>query len=389
MALRETGLYTPVSFRGGTAQAFIPYPLPPADPPLILSLDLQAQMERASLALGRLDRLIDEFPDPNLLIRFYQRKEAVVSSQIEGTVTTLTDLLLHELDGSQQSPAEDARLNANYFRAIEHGVEASARLPLSKRLIRELHGVLLAGTADEGKTPGEFRRVQNAVVNAVTGEMIHLPPPPDQLEACMDALEQFLNSPAGELPTLLKAALAHVQFETIHPFLDGNGRVGRMLITLLLYIEGVLRQPILYLSLHFKAHRTEYYRCLRRVRTDGDWEGWMAFFYGGVERTASQAVAAAMQIRELFDRDRQRLAGLGRAAENLLRTLEVLQLKPLLTAADLRTELNVTLPTALAVISKLTELRILEPVNERERGQVHSYAEYLRILNEGTAPLEG
>src|SRR5688572_23777783 len=274
---RKTGTYQRSGTGDAAFEAFIPAPLPP-DPPLAPTAKDQDLLERANRAVGRLDAMTSMLPDTSLFIYAYVRKEALVSSQIEGTQSSFADLLLYENDQVPGVPVEDAREVSSYVAALDHGLSRlRADLPLSLRLLREIHGVLLRDGRGSNKAPGEFRRTQVWIGGSRPGNARFVPPPADRLLECLGALEKFLHGDPVATPTLVKAALCHVQFETIHPFLDGNGRVGRLLITLLLCAEGALSAPILYLSLYFKVHRQEYYDWLQRVRTHGDWEGWVRY----------------------------------------------------------------------------------------------------------------
>ncbi len=288
------------------------------------------------LALGRLDGVSTLLPDKALFLYAYVRKEAVLSSQIEGTQSSLSDLLLFELDEAPGVPLDDVVEVSNYVAALDHGL---ARLregfPLSNRLIREIHGVLLSRGRGSGKDPGEFRRSQNWIGGSRPGNAVFVPPPHTAVPECMAALERFLHAEDDGLPVLVRAGLAHVQFETIHPFLDGNGRVGRLLITLLLCHAGVLREPLLYLSLYLKQHRQAYYELLDRVRRDGDWEAWLAFFLEGVKQVAEGAVSTAQRLGEMFRTDRSRIEGSGRRAGSALRVHEALKGRPLQSMASL------------------------------------------------------
>jgi Fic family protein len=268
-------------------------------------------MEEANQALGRLDGLASILPDPSLFIYFNVRKEAVLSSQIEGTQSSLSDLLLFESEEVPGVPIEDVQEVSNYVAAMNHGLRRLQEgFPLSLRLIREIHKVLLARGRGSDKHPGEFRTSQNWIGGTRPGNAAFVPPPPERVTECMGALETFLHRESPDLPLLIKAAMAHVQFETIHPFLDGNGRLGRLLITFLLHIAGAIREPILYLSLYFKTHRQQYYELLNSVRTTGDWETWLEFFLNGVKETSAQAAQSAHAILTLLEQDRGRITGL-------------------------------------------------------------------------------
>src|SRR5262245_19622826 len=299
-----TGRFHRTTTAGETVQAFVPNPLPPA-PPLALDGTLQNALEQALLSLGRLDSVTALLPDPDLFLYSYVRKEAVLSSQIEGTQSSLSDLLLFEMKGAPGAPIDDVREVSNHVAAVSHGVKRlRGGFPLSNRLLREIHGVLLSHGRGADKDPGHFRRSQNWIGGKRPGTALFVPPPHGEVEDCMASLERFLHDDRPGIPVLLKAGMAHVQFETIHPFLDGNGRVGRLLITFILCNAEVLREPILYLSLYFKQRRDEYYRLLEEVRRTGDWEAWLMFFLDGVQQTADGAVATARRLVNLFHKDR-------------------------------------------------------------------------------------
>jgi Fic family protein len=281
----------------------VPRPLPP-EPPLEIDDALQRRIELAGLALGRLDGIGRLLPGPDDLLYSYVRKEAVLSSQIEGTQSSLSDLLLHENSAAPGVPVEDVQEVSNYIVALRRGVELLQTLPLSLRLIREVHQALLTGTRGGANAPGEFRRSQNWIGGTGPGSALFVPPPVLDVMPALGALEKYLHS--NRLPTLVKAGLVHAQFETIHPFLDGNGRVGRMLIPLMFVAEGVLERPWLYVSLHFKRHRSQYYALLQRVRTHGAWEEWLDFFLDGVATVADSAAAKIRELLDLFEVDRQK-----------------------------------------------------------------------------------
>lgn len=380
------GTYVTVTAGGEPYRAFVPAPLPPV-PPLQLA-PLFPKLDRASQALGRLDGLTTLLPDTSLFLYLYVRKEALLSSQIEGTQSSLSDLLLFESNEAPGVPINDVEEVSNYVAAMNHGL---ARLregfPLSLRLMREIHAILLRGGRGANKEPGEFRRSQNWLGGTRPGNAAFVPPPPERLMECLGALEVFLHDDKEPLPILVKAALAHVQFETIHPFLDGNGRLGRLLITFLLCAEGVLTEPLLYLSLYFKTHRQHYYDLLQRVRTAGAWEEWLAFFLEGVDETARQAADAATRILALFRDHRSRIAGIGRGAASALRVHEYLQGRPMLTIPVAAQELGISPPTIAASVRHLEELGIVHEVTGRQRGRTFLYGSYLSILAEGTEPL--
>lgn len=374
-----TGHYQLISTVGETAKAFIPNALPP-EPPLRLDGDLGVLLDEASVAVGRLDGISLILPDPDLFLYTYIRQEAVLSSQIEGTQSSLSDLLRHELDGAPTALLEDVSEVSCYVDAMQHGL---TRLregePLSLRLLREIHGRLLAHGRGSGKQPGEFRRSQNWIGGSRPGNARFVPPPPDSVMDCMGALEKFLHDQPVRTRPLLKAALAHVQFETIHPFLDGNGRLGRLLITFLLCAEGVLRQPLLYLSLHFKRHRDEYYRLLQHMRETGDWESWLQFFMQGVVDTSQTAVLTASRLLALFKKHHAVLAG---ESATVIRLHQLLQQHPVTSAAAAAADLKVSHPTASRALRTLSDQGIIQEVTGNGYRRIYTYTGYLAILND-------
>jgi Fic family protein len=374
---------TPIG--GEIVRAFVPPPLPPHPP--IDMLSLLERMSLADRALGRLDGITTLLPRQELLLYMYVRKEAVLSSQIEGTQSTLTDLLRFETDAQAGRPIDDVREVSNYVDAMIYGLDRLQELPLSLRLIREMHARLVQSGRGGAKDPGEFRRSQNWIGGTRPGNALFVPPPVSELKACLAALEAFLHEDQSRLPPLIKAGLLHVQFETIHPFLDGNGRIGRLLVTLYLCVHGVLRKPLLYLSLYLKTHRAEYYRLLQEVRERGAWEAWLEFFLHGVVETANQAFDAATHIVDLFKADRERITGESERAGSALRVHELLQQHPFLTAGQVVERSRLTMPTVNAALAELEQFGIVEEVTGRKRGRVFSYRRYLAILNEGADPL--
>lgn len=384
MKRRATGHYEISTVGGERVKAFVPAVLPPR-PSLDLEGPLQQTLEQALLALGRLDSRSTLLPDAALFLYSYVRKEAVLSSLIEGTQSSLSDLLLFELDEAPGVPLEDVVEVSNYVAALDHGLRRLRKgFPLSNRLIREIHGVLLSRGRGRGKDPGEFRRSQNWIGGSRPGNAVFVPPPHQLVPDCMAALEKFLHGESDGLPVLVRAGLAHVQFETIHPFLDGNGRVGRLLITFMLCSAGVLRDPLLYLSLYFKQHRAEYYRLLGQVRTGGDWEAWIAFFLQGVRQTAEEAVATAERLAALFRADRERIVPRGRRARSMLRVHEVLKARPLTSLQEVVHRTGLTFPTAGAAMDALMALGIAREITGKRRNRIFGYDRYLSILNEGT-----
>ena len=384
---RQTGDYAQSATTGETVRAFVPLPLPPT-PPLELGAFLPL-LDRANQALGRLDGL-SLLLDTEVFLYLYVRKEAVLSSQIEGTQSSLSDLLLFENAGAPGVPMDDVREVSNYVAAMQHGLERLRDgFPLSLRLIREIHGILLRGGRGATRTPGEFRRSQNWIGGTRPGNATFVPPPPERLMECLDSFEKFLHDEDQKLPLLVQLGLIHVQFETIHPFLDGNGRLGRLLITLLLCAKGALREPLLYLSLYFKTHRARYYALLQRVRTDGVWEEWLEFFLEGTETTAKQAADTAVELIRLFDTDRKRIQVLGRSALSALRVHEYMQKKPLIHIGMAARSLNLSIPTVSSALKRLAELGIAGETTGKERDRIFAYTRYLEIVSAGTEPMQG
>lgn len=386
--MKLTGTYIKASTASESFQAFLPHPLPP-NPPLELAERDHDLIEKANRALGRLDGVATQLPDVSLFLYSYVRKEAVLSSQIEGTQSSFSDLLLHEENLVPGVPLDDVQDVSNYVAAMNHGLKRlrEDNFPLSLRLIREMHEVLLAKGRGSDTTPGRFRRSQNWLGGTQPGNARFVPPPPDRVADCISNLEKFLHDQPQRTPTLIKAALAHVQFETIHPFLDGNGRLGRLLITLILCAEEAIAQPLLYLSLFFKQHRQEYYDRLDAVRLKGDWLGWLRFFLEGVEQTARQAADTAGRILRLFEEDRRKVENLGRKAGSAHRVLDLLCRHPITTIPNATAPLNLTPPTIRSAMESLKALRIVREITGKQRDRVYLYDQYVRILDEGTEPL--
>ena len=378
------GRYVTISTVGEKAQAFVPAPLPPR-PPINWTPELRGKFDQALLALGRLDSVSTLLPDTSLFLSMYVRKEAVLSSMIEGTQSSLSDLLLFELNQEPGVPLDDVREVSNYVAALDHGLRLlKDGLPLSLRLFREIHGMLLAKGRGSNQTPGEFRRSQNLIGGTRPGNAAFVPPPAEEVPECMSKLELFLHDQPEPTPVLLKAALAHVQFETIHPFLDGNGRLGRLLITLLLCEQKVLREPMLYLSLYFKTHRRYYYELLNNVRLTGDWEAWLDFFAEAVAVTATQVVETAQQLLDLSNRDRDKISGLGRAAASTLRVHRALMEHPIATSSSLVEKTGITPATVNKALGQLEQLGIVKELTARKRNRLFSYAGYIEIMSRGT-----
>ncbi|MFN2122512.1 MAG: Fic family protein [Candidatus Promineifilaceae bacterium] len=380
------GHYVTISTVGEKAQAFVPAPLPPL-PPIEWTPELRGKFDQALLALGRLDSVAVLLPDTSLFLYMYIRKEAVLSSMIEGTQSSLSDLLLYELDQEPGVPLDDVREVSNYVAALDHGLRRLAEgFPLSLRLFKEIHGVLLQKGRGSHQTPGEFRRSQNWIGGTRPGNAAFVPPPAEEVADCMGKLELYLHDQPEPTPVLLKAALAHVQFETIHPFLDGNGRLGRLLITLLLCEHKVLRQPMLYLSLYFKTHRQHYYELLNNVRRTGDWEAWLDFFAEAVALTAAQAVETARQLLDLSNQDRDKISRLGRAAASSLRVHRVLMQHPIATSGLLAQRTGITAATVNRALGHLEQLGIIRELTAQKRNRLFSYTRYVDIMNRGTEP---
>jgi Fic family protein len=381
-----SGSYVTVSTAGPEPlRAFIPEPLPP---PLDPSPELRRALDDALIALGRLDGIAAFLPEPDVFLYTYVRKEAVLSSQIEGTQSSLSDLLRAELDQAHGVPAGDVAEVSNYVAALNHGLKRMrGGFPLSNRLLREMHALLLRSGRGASQQPGEFRRSQNWIGGSRPGNAAFVPPPPERVADLMTGLERFLHGKPEPVSPLLKAGLAHVQFESIHPFFDGNGRIGRLLITLLLVQDQVMKEPLLYLSLYFKRHRQEYYRHLSLVRERSDWGGWLRFFAEGVRDTAAEAAGTARRLSDVFTRDLARIKAAGRSAGSADRVLTVMRERPLGTIAKLMKATGLPVPTVTRALEALQKLRIVRETTGRRRGRVYAYDTYLEVLSEGTEPL--
>jgi Fic family protein len=381
---KRTGKYEVTAAGGESVLAFVPDPLPPA-PSLQLGGPLHSALEQALLSLGRLDTAAALLPDATLFLYSYVRKEAVLSSQIEGTQSSLSELLLFEHEDAPGAPRADIVEVSRYVAAMERGLSRiRSGFPISNRLIREIHGVLLSEGRGSRKDPGNFRRSQNWIGGTRPGAAVFVPPPPHAVEDCMSHLEKFIHEKEPSLPILVKAGLAHVQFETIHPFLDGNGRVGRLLITFLLCQAKVLREPLLYLSLYFKQNRDEYYRLLGQVRTAGDWEAWLQFFLEGVRQAADSAVTTARRLMGLFEADQIRIQTRGRLAGSALRVHEAMKRRPIVSLQDVVRSTGLSFPAVSKGMSLLEELGIARELTGRKRSRLYAYDAYIGILNEGT-----
>lgn len=383
---RQTGKYSISSTAGEEVKAYIPKPLPP-DPPIDLT-ELYPLLDWANQALGRLDGSTALLPDAHLFLYLYKRKEAVISSQIEGTQSTLSELLLFEHGIGPAALMDDRRETLHYVSAMEHGLKRLREgFPVSLRLLCEIHGVLLQGGRGSERTPGEFRRSQNWIGGTRPGNALFVPPPPDALMECLDAFEKFLYD--NRLPLLVKLGLAHVQFESIHPFLDGNGRLGRLLLTLLLCESGVLREPLLYLSLYLKTHRDRYYELLQKVRLEGAWEEWLEFFLQGVVYTAEEASEMAAKLRQLFREDSVRIQGLGKSSGTAMQVHNYLQAKPMSNIRNIASGTSKTVATVTQALANLQKLGIVTETTGRRRNRIFIYQRCLDLIGEGTEPIPG
>jgi len=373
--------YVTSTMSGERVQAFVPAPLPPDAKTLDLP-SLQGILAEANQAVGRLDGMTSAFPDLNLFLYSYVRKEAVLSSQIEGTQSSLSDLLLYENAEIPGVPLDDVQEVSNYVAALNHGLRRlRGGFPLSLRLIREIHEVLLAKGRGSHAQPGEFRKSQNWIGGSRPGNAAYVPPPPEYVTDCLGDLESFLHEEENSIPLLIRAGLVHAQFETIHPFLDGNGRVGRLLITFMLTEKQMLHEPVLYLSLFFKKHRRLYYDRLNGTRNDDGWNQWLDFFLQGVRDTANQAVQTAIEIDKLFRGDKEKIEQFGRGAPSALLIYQLAQSNPILSIKHAARESKLSFPTASAAIQRLTDAGILEESSGKRRDRLFLYAKYLDVLN--------
>jgi cell filamentation protein, protein adenylyltransferase len=364
-------------------RCFYPAPLPPV-PPLDLSEKLLLALDRATKALARLDGMAAQLPNPGLILYAYVRKEAVLSSQIEGTQSSLSDLLLHESKQAPGVPEADVKEVSNYVAALERGLKRlKGGFPLSLRLIREIHEVLMEGARGADKHPGEFRTSQNWVGGTRPGNAVYVPPPPHEVIPSLGALEKFIHGEPVQTPTLIKTGLAHAQFESIHPFLDGNGRVGRLLISLMLYTEGALAYPLLYLSLYFKQRRVQYYDALTRIRANGEWEEWLAFYLAGVEEVARESLETSESLVKLFSSDREKISAMGKAAPSALRVHQLLEKHCLVSLAFAQKELRLTLPTVTQAMARLQKAGIVKEISGKQRRQVFAYQAYWKLIAQG------
>jgi len=383
---KRIGTYISKKVATESYKAYVPSPLPPK--PSIEVDKLYPYLEKATLALAELNSIAKIIPNISLFIYMYVRKEALLSSQIEGTQSSFSDLILFEHHQKPNISVDDVEEVSRYVQAINYGLERlKNNFPLSLKLICEIHSILLSSSRGENKLPGEFRRSQNWIGGSRPGNALFVPPPVENLMDCLSNLETFFHENKSTLPSLIKAGIAHAQFETIHPFLDGNGRLGRLLISLILYKEGLLEEPILYLSVYFKQNRNIYYDLLQQVRLKGTWETWLEFFLEGVTESAKQAISSAKKINLLFEEDLLKIQGLGRQRLSCIEVLEYLKTMPQTSVPSLSRDLGLTPPTIRSTFNAMLKLGILEEITGKQRDKVYVYRKYLDILSEGVDPL--
>lgn len=378
-----TGRYVPSIAGGFACQAFIPAPLPPS-PPVEINGKLQARLAEAHIALGRLDAISSLLPDAQLFLYSYVRKEAVMSSQIEGTQSSLSDLMLYEMAAQPGVPMDDVQEVSCYVNALTLGVERiNQGNPITIRLVKELHQALMTSGRGIQRGPGEFRTNQVWIGGHRADEATFVPPPANEIAACWSELEKFLNDIPEATEPVIKAALMHVQFETIHPFMDGNGRLGRLLIPLILAQAGVLQEPLLYLSVFFKKHRQTYYERLQQVRLTGDWESWLLFFVDAITATATQAMATAQQLNQLLAVDKAKLAQIGRLAGSANQILEALFNQPIVSINLLVEKTGLTPATiGKALDAMQNTLGLVRELTGQKRNRIYAYSAYIDILNQ-------
>jgi len=372
---------------GEKARAFVPSPLPP-EPELEMTPQLRYRLGEADRALGELNAAAGLLPQPDLFVYMFVRQEAVLSSQIEGTQSTLDDLLRSEIPdqpGAPQTP--DIAEVSSYVAAAERGeVLLREGWPLTGRMFLELHGILLKNSRGYDKAPGEYRRGQNWIGGSRPGNARYVPPPASEVQACMGELEVFLNQSKAEVEPLIKAGLMHAMFESIHPFQDGNGRLGRMLVTLSLIRDGVLDRPLLYISLFFKLNRERYYELLQATRTDGDWEAWIEFFLEAVATTARGGFQTAAELNRVFERDRRAIQDHGVKTGSVLRVHEALQKHPFGTIRGLAATTSLTPPAVAQALRVLEGLETVKEITGKPRNREYVYSKYLEALHRGTQP---
>lgn len=384
--MRTTGRYETSTVAGEKVSAFVPFKLPPRNPGLAINASLREALSRAETALAKLDAAARMLPSMEWFIYSFVRKEAVISSQIEGTQATLVDLFNHEAKGNAAAISGEMEEVCNYVQALKFArkeVASPEGLPLSIRLLNETHKILMDGVRGANKQPGEIRRSQNWIGGTRPGNAAFVPPPPHLLQELLGALEKYIHED-DDLPPLCRAGLIHAQFETIHPYLDGNGRIGRLLIALLLERWNLLRAPVLYLSLFFKLHRAEYYRRLDAVRTEGDYERWLLYFLEGVETISRESVGAIVSLSALIATDREKALAAPSASLTAIRLFEALPEHPIITIASVVALLEISKPTAAKAVEALLKASILVETTGRKRDRTYEYKAYLDILRTGT-----
>ena len=382
MKRQQTGIYETTFIGDEQVRAFIPNPLPPED---VLDMKyLQRSLDSAIFALGQLHSIATILPEPWLFIYAYVRREAVISSRIEGMQSTLSDLMLFELTQVPGVRVDDVVEVSNYVSALEHGLRRirEDHFPLCNRLIREVHKKLLSSDQGNKNLPGEFRRSQNWLGGTRPGNARFVPPPTNFVEKCMSDLERFMYSDDRGHSALIRTGLSHVQFETIHPFLGGNGRVGRLLIALQLCHEGLLNEPLLYLSLHFKKNRSDYYLLLDAVRHHGDWEAWLRFFLEGITETSENAISVTKRLNALFRDDSLRIHNFTRFKSSALLVQQTLQKRPLSTLKSIAAESSLSIPAVTNGMFALEQAGIAREITNKKRNRIYSYDQYISILNE-------
>ena len=370
------------SIGGETFSCYVPKKLPP-DPPIQIE-KFYTLLDKANVSLGKLNGVTTHLPDASLFLHFFSQKEAVLSSQIEGTQSSLSDLLLFESNKESINVNNDVVEISNYISAMKYGMKKIHSLPLSRRLFCEIHKKLLSNSRGAEKHPGEFRSSQNWIGGTRPGNAVFVPPPPESLADCFGEFEKFLNDNSIHLPILIKIAISHVQFETIHPFLDGNGRLGRLLITFMLRILGLLDEPLLYLSLYFKIHRTKYYKLLQSVRNTGDWESWIEFFLKGVLKTSQQAFDTALEITSLFAKDEEKIKSLNVDTAGVLKAYDCLKKSPISSTKKIVQMSQSSLTTVLRSLKTLEEINLVQEITKKHNNKIFVYKEYIHIINQGT-----
>ena len=379
---KRVGQFVKKSTGEESYKCYIPNKLPP-NPPISIE-PFYALLDKANVALGELNGIRTNLPSADLFLHTFTRKEAILSSQIEGTQSSLSDFLLFEnQEGSVKKSDDDIEV-ANYISAMDYGLKRIKKMPLSRKLLCEIHGKLLLSGRGKEKSPGAFRTSQNWIGGSRPGNAIYVPPPPEHLAQCFSDLELFLHNKKVLLPHLIKSAIAHVQFETIHPFLDGNGRLGRLLITFMLCLNGLLKEPLLYLSLYFKTHRTTYYKLLQNVRETGDWESWIEFFLTGVYETAHQAFETAQNIVALFDEDKNKIKKMKKDKAGVLKTYHYLKKHPISNTKKIGLAVQSSHQTVLRALKTLEHIGLVKELTGKYSNKIFVYKNYINIINKGT-----